>query len=165
MSEPHKPSFVYVTYIASTPEKVWTALTDPRFTVEYWAGRKVECDCKVGSPVYFRTGKPQHDRPHGWVLEIEPGSRLVTSWVAKSDEGKETGGPMTKVTYLVERAGPENVKLTVIHEEHQAGSEVRDDVRQGWPAVLSSLKSYLETGSALAITKNWAERPGTTQQT
>ena len=158
MSEPQKPSFVYVTYIASTPEKVWTALTDPKFTVEYWAGRKVESDWKVGSPVYFRTGNPKHDGAHGYVLEIEPGSRLVTSWVDKSHEGKETGGPQTKVTYLVERAGPENVKLTVIHEPHEAGSEVKDDVRHGWPAVLSSLKSYLETGSALAITKNWVER-------
>jgi uncharacterized protein YndB with AHSA1/START domain len=159
MSEPQKkPSFVYVTYIASTPEKVWAALTDARFTVEYWAGRKVESDWKVGSPVYFRTGNPQHDSAHGYVLEIEPGSRLVTSWVAKSSDGKETGGPKTKVTYLVERAGSENVKLTVIHEEHEPGSEVKDDVRQGWPAVLSSLKSYLETGSALAITKSWAGR-------
>ena len=161
MSEPQatkKPSFVYVTYIASTPEKVWTALTDAKFTVEYWAGRKVESDWKVGSPVYFRTGNPKHDGVHGHVLEIEPGARLVTSWIAKSDQGVATAGPKTKVTYLVEKAGPENVKLTVVHEEYEPGSVVEDGVREGWPAVLSSLKSYLETGSALAITKNWVER-------
>ncbi len=154
MATTSKPSFVYVTYIASTPEKVWAALTEGRFSREYWAGRFVESDWQPGSPVTFRKldGNPDHVR--ATLLAVTPPSHLEMTWTYDLDSSKERP-PASKVTYDVQQAGPGNVKLTVIHEEHEPGSEVDEGVRNGWPAILSSLKSYLETGEALEITRRW----------
>lgn len=151
-----RPEFVYVTYIATTPEKVWAALTDGELSREYWGGRAVESDWNVGSPVRFRMASGKHDPVRGTVTEAEPPRRLVMTWVF--DFGAEhPPTPATRVLYLIERAGPENVKLTVVHEPLEPGSEVDAGVRRGWPAILSSLKSFLETGKALEITKRWGE--------
>jgi uncharacterized protein YndB with AHSA1/START domain len=149
-----RPSFVYVTYIASTPEKVWTALTDGKFTREYWGGRIVECDWKPGSTMSMRKADGSDDGAKGQVLEVDPPKRLVMSWTFAMPG--QPRSPATKVTYQITPAGPENVRLTLTHEEYEPGSFVPDMVREGWSAILSSLKSFLETGRALDVTKRWA---------
>ncbi|UQA59787.1 SRPBCC family protein [Polyangium aurulentum] len=152
----NRPSFVYVTYIATTPEKLWTALTDGKFTQEYWGGRRVESDWKPGSPVFFRTTNGAPDVVRAKVIEVDPPSRLVMSWT-REIAPQTPLPPATRVIFTIDPAGPVNVKLTVVHEEFEPGSEVEDGLRNGWPAILSSLKSLLETGEALDISKRWAK--------
>ncbi|HWE30358.1 MAG TPA: SRPBCC domain-containing protein [Polyangia bacterium] len=151
MSE-KKPSFVHVSYIASTADKVFAALTDGRFTQEYWAGRVVESDWKKGSPVriYKRGGE---DSVRGVVLECDPPSLLSYTWEQQAAGASRTGA--TKVTFAIKQVSPNNVRLQIVHEAHEPGSEVHDMVREGWSAISSSLKSYLETGKPLEATQNW----------
>ncbi len=144
---------MYTIYIATTPEKLWAALTNGNFTREYWAGHEVESAWQPGAPMRMVNGGREMVR--GQVLESQPPSLLSMTWISMK---VEPPAPATKVTYTIEAVGAENVKLTVVHEEHEPGSDVKDDVRQGWPAVLSSLKSFLETGSALEMTKNWGAK-------
>ena len=158
MSE-KKPSFVHVSYIASTIDKVFAALTDGKFTQEYWGGEIVESDWKKGSPVQFARRGTGVGSVKGVVLECDPPSLLSYSWTSLKPG---MGGPATKVTFLLKQVTPNNVCLRVIHEEHEPGSDVHDNFREGWPAVLSSLKSYLETGEPLEATRMWekaAKRP------
>jgi uncharacterized protein YndB with AHSA1/START domain len=151
-----RPEFVYVTYIAATPERVWDALTNGEISRIYWAERKVQSDWQQGSPILFLMGNKgdQPDPVRGVVLEIAPPHKLVMSWAFEMPGEPLT--PRSKVSYVIEREGPENVKLTVIHETMDPGSEVYEGLRNGWPAILSSLKTYLETGEALDATKRWA---------
>jgi len=141
-----KPTFVYVTYIESTPEKVWHALTDADLTAQYWGHRNIS-DWQVGSTW-------QHQRADGsgiadvvgTIVESEPPTRLVNTW---ADPNDETGENESRVTYDIEPHGT-IVKLTVTHED-LAHEGDRDEVAQGWPAVLSNLKSLLETGRVLSL--------------
>jgi uncharacterized protein YndB with AHSA1/START domain len=153
-----RPDFAYVIYIAATPEKLWDALTDGHLSRAYWGGRAVASGWQVGSPVLYRIshrdGAP--DPIRGTVLAIDPPWRLVMSWRFELGDGQPLT-PATRVAFTIERAGPENVKLTVLHEPMELGSTVDEDVRAGWPAILSSLKSYLETGTALDVTRRWAK--------
>ncbi len=151
----HRPDFVYVTYIAASPEKVWDALTNGEVSRLYWAERKVTSDWWVGSPVLFLMGHKddQPDPIRGIVLEIAPPHKLVMSWAFEMPD--QPLSPRSKVSYVIEREGPENVKLTVIHETMDPGSEIYEGLRNGWPAILSSLKSLLETGEALDTTRRW----------
>ena len=144
-----KPSFVHVSYIATTADKLFAALTDGRFTQEYWAGNVVESDWKKGSPVRFTKGSGC-DGPRGVVLECDPPSLLSYTW-------SQAGAPASKVTFSLKQVTPGNVRLQVVHEVHEPGSEIGDNVREGWSAVLSSLKSYLEPGEALEAPKRWRE--------
>ncbi len=149
-----RPSFVYVTYIATTPDRLWRALTDGTMTREYWGGRTVESDWTVGSTFLFRKQDGTADGARGTVLEASPPSRLVLSWsFALPGQGL---APASRVTFTIDDSGPEEVKLTVVHEEHEEGSRVDDRLREGWPAILSSLKTLLETGKALEVTRRWA---------
>jgi uncharacterized protein YndB with AHSA1/START domain/DNA-binding transcriptional ArsR family regulator len=138
-----KPEFVYVTYIESTPEKVWHALTDADLTAEYWGHRNVS-DWQTGSAWEHRRldGSGKADVV-GTVLESFPPKRLVTTW--SEPEGDDD--PST-VTFDIE---PYNgiVRLTVTHT-NLADADAHRAVSGGWAAVLSNLKSLLETGSVLA---------------
>jgi uncharacterized protein YndB with AHSA1/START domain len=147
-------SFLYVTYIASTPERVWAALTDGKLSREYWGGRQVESDWKPGSPVRFRKLSGEHDMVRATVAEAAPPDRLIMLWTYELTPGAEMPPPQ-RLTYTIEAAAPENAKLTVLHEGVE-GNPIDDALRNGWPAILSSLKSYLETGTALAVTRQWA---------
>ena len=141
-----KPSFVYVTYIRSTREKVWQALTDGAATREYWFGHRVESDWKVGGPLRFYDGdKLVHDDK---VLACDPPSLLSYGWkpLHKGFEGETE----SRVTFTLEEAGA-HVKLTMVHDEMMPGGKMLNAVSGGWPAVLSSLKSLLETGNALDL--------------
>ena len=142
------PSFVYVTYIATTPEKLWQALTDKAFTRQYWSGTSVESDWTPGAPVRFVYDGEVHDT--GQVLVCEPYRRLSYSWHVEFHEVFSREKP-SRVTFEIEPMGPE-VKLTITHDEFEPGSKVYEAVGKGWPMILASLKSLLETGRALAMT-------------
>ena len=143
-----EPKFVYVTYIATTPQRLWQALTDGAFTRRYWFGTTVESDWAVGSQVTFRSNGELHDS--GEVLEYDPYRRLSYTWRVEFHEVFRRERP-SRVTFELEPVGAE-VKLTVTHDEFEPGSKVLGAVSNGWPVVLSSLKSLLETGHALAAT-------------
>jgi uncharacterized protein YndB with AHSA1/START domain len=142
------PKFVYVTYIATTPEKLWQALTDGAFTRQYWFGQTIESDWTLGSRVVFRSGSDVHD--YGEVLVCEPYTRLSYSWEVKFHELFRHEKP-SRVTFELETMGTE-VKLTVTHDEFEPVSKVRAAVSNGWPLVLASLKSLLETGRGSTLT-------------
>ena len=150
MSAVNRSSFVYVTYIRTTPEKLWKALTDPQFVREYWFGSTVECDWKQGSP-WKLVGADGGLTDTGEILEIEPPRRMVTRWQNVWKPELKAEGP-SRCTIELEPTGGA-VKLTITHEMDRPESQFVTAVSGGWPAILSNLKSLLETG-ALAIAKN-----------
>ena len=152
MSESH---FVYVIYIRTTPEKLWQALIDPAFTRQYWVETHQECDWMVGSS--WRLMIPDgRVGDSGEVLEIDPPRRLVLSWRNEFKPELRAEG-YSRMTYELEPHGSDSVKLTVIHEMDRPGSKLIDGVSQGWPHLLSSLKSLLETGESLLESRRWPE--------
>jgi uncharacterized protein YndB with AHSA1/START domain len=144
--------FVYVTYIRTTPEKLWQALLDPEFTRRYWVGTWQESDWKPGASwrIMIPDGRVADS---GEVVEIEPGRRLVLSWRNEFKPELRTEG-YSRLTYELEQQG-ESVKLTVIHEIDKPGSKLIEAVSGGWPHILASLKSLLETGESLEATRRW----------
>jgi uncharacterized protein YndB with AHSA1/START domain len=139
-----KPNFVYVTYIASTPDKVFKALTDTEATARFWFGNAVTSDWKVGSPVTFRRNGELI--VSGKVLEFDPPRRLSYTFHSQHD-GLFTEQPSRVVLEIEQQK--DQVKLTMIHDDFPAGSKVFEKISNGWPLVLSSLKSYLEAGRVL----------------
>lgn len=141
-------SFVYVTYILSTPEKVFEAITKPEVARRYWGHENVS-DWKVGSDWrHIRADENRAVQLVGKVMEIEPPKRLVISWANESQQ--QDPSKTSRVTFEVEPQG-DMVRLTVSHDELEAGGGMEKGVRRGWPLVLSSLKSFLETGRAIDI--------------
>ena len=144
--------FVYVTYIRTTPEKLWHALLDPEFTRQYWVETWQESEWKAGASwkIMIPDGRVADT---GKVLEIEPHKRLVLTWrnEFKSELRDEAE---SRLTFELEPVGS-SVKLTVIHESETPGSKLIEMVSQGWPHILASLKSLLETGESLEETRHW----------
>ena len=143
-----KPSFVYVTYIATTIDRLYRALTSAEFTERYMFGRRVESTWAVGAPVRY-IGRDGNLSDSGTVLESDPPHRLVFTWRVEFDDALRNEG-YSKVTFELEPLGGE-VKLTVIHDEFREGSGVEKGISMGWPKALASLKSLLETGRPLAV--------------
>lgn len=142
-----KPEFVYVIYIESTPDKVWQALTDPEMTAEYWGHSNVS-DWQAGSTwEHQRTDGSRTVDVVGTVVESSPPSRLVLTAGAPGQD--RPNGP-SRLTFTIEPYG-EIVRLTVTEENFLDEAE-RDGAAGGWAAVLSNLKSYLETGRVLPQT-------------
>jgi uncharacterized protein YndB with AHSA1/START domain len=144
-----KPAIVYTIYIASTPEKVWQALTSAEFSRQYFFGNSVKVDQMVGGAFIVRT--PDGNlHVSGEVVECEPPRRLTVTFNVNWPELVEKLGP-TLVTWEIEQAG-EAVRLT-LSQSHDR--ELSDDIlsggRSGWPAILSGLKSVLETGKPLLV--------------
>jgi len=144
-----KPEFIYTTYIETSAEKLWQALTDGDFTERYWFGHRVSSDWKAGSPYKFvRQGA---DTVEGKVLASEPPKRLVYTWNSwnscSADVRREAA---SRVTFDLEPLG-KVVKLTVTHDDLDRDGKTLRDISGGWPMVLASLKSLLETGHALDI--------------
>ena len=140
-----KPEFVYTTFIKTTPEKLWHALTDTGFTRSYWFGCSLSSDWKVGSRMHMdRGGKVVNECV---VLESDPPRRLSYSWHSIFDEEMKKERP-SRVTFVLEPNGAA-VKLTVTHEDFAEGSKVLPSISGGWPLILSSLKRILETGQPL----------------
>jgi uncharacterized protein YndB with AHSA1/START domain len=150
MSEPQfVPKTVYVTYIAATPEKVWAALTGAEFTRQYFFGRSVELEQRVGGSFILRMPDGRID-VQGRVVECDPPRKLSVTWRVEWIEDMRKL-PECLVTYEIE-ALDGAVRLTMT-EAHQW--DVPDAIlaggRLGWPAILSSLKSLLETGKPLVV--------------
>lgn len=146
--------FVYVTYIRTTPAKLWQALTDPEFTRQYWCETRQESDWKVGSS--WRNMIPDgRVGDAGEVVEIEPYRKLVLTWRNEFMPELRAEG-YSRLTYELEQVG-DSVKLTLTHEMNRPESKLIDAVSNGWPHILASLKSLLETGESLAETQKWPE--------
>ncbi len=146
--------FVYVTYIRTTPEKLWQALIEPEFTRQFWCDTRQDCEWKPGAS--WRLMIPDGRlADSGEVLEIEPGRRLVLRWRNQFIPEMHADGD-SRLTYELEQQG-EAVKLTLIHEIDKPGSKLIEAVSQGWPHILASLKSLLETGESLEATRRWPE--------
>ena len=138
--------FVYVTYIRTTPQKLWTALTDPEFQKKYWFDMHQESEWKKGASwkMVFADGRLADA---GEVLEVDPPRRLVLKWRNEMRaELKDEG--FSRCEYALEQDG-ETMKLTVTHSIEKDGSMFIEAVSGGWPRILSSFKSFLESGNAL----------------
>src|SRR2546423_5189751 len=142
-----KPEFIYVTYIETTPEKLWEALTNSEFSRRYWRGTEVKSAWKVGSPFALVMNGTTTDV--GEVLEVDRPRRLSYTFHHVLSEAARKERP-TKVVLNLEPHG-KLVKLTPTHEDFEEGSVILDGISKGWPAIPSSLKSLLESGTALAI--------------
>jgi uncharacterized protein YndB with AHSA1/START domain len=144
-----KPDTVYIIYIASTPAKVWQALTTAEFSRQYFFGFAFEMDPKVGGSFIVRApdGSTHID---GEVLACDPPSRLSVTWNVNWPGLVEKLG-RTIVTYEIAQMG-DAVRLTMTEaHERELSEDILSGGRTGWPAILSSLKSMLETGKPLAV--------------
>ncbi len=141
-------------FIRTTPERLWAALTKPEFQRAYWFGTEMQSDWRKGSRwkmVGSDSGKTFDD---GEVIEADPPRRLVLSWTNRWKPELTADGE-ARMTYDIEQADG-SVRLTVTHEIARAQSKLIEAVAGGWPQILSSLKTYLETGEALARPVNKA---------
>ena len=144
-----QPAIVYTIYIASTPEKVWQALTTAEFSRKYFSGFAIEADLKVGGAFVARAPDGSV-HISGEVIECDPPRRLTITWNVNWPDLVEKLG-VTLVTYEIEPSG-ESVKLTLIQaHDRPISDDILSGGRAGWPAILSSLKSVLETGNPLVI--------------
>ena len=144
-----KPATVYTIYIASTAERVWEALTSAEFSRKYFFGNAVEVDLKIGGAYIVRTPDGAL-HISGEVIECDPPRKLTVTFNVNWPELIEKLGP-TLVTYEIEPAG-DAVRLTMTEShDRPLDDDILSGGRQGWPAILSSLKSLLENGQALTI--------------
>ncbi len=136
-------SFVYVTYIRTTPERLWSALTSPEFTMQYWFGMRSESDWTAGSPwrLVYPDGRVADT---GEIIEAERAKRLVIRWRNEFKPELKAEG-YSRCSVDLEPMG-DAVKLTIAHEMERPASRFIEAVSGGWPRILSNLKSLLETG-------------------
>jgi uncharacterized protein YndB with AHSA1/START domain len=142
-----KSTFVYVTFIRTTPERLWSALTTPEFMRQYWFGMHCESDWKPGSPwkLIFKDGRVADA---GAIVEAEPPKRLVIKWRNEWKEEMKAEGD-SFCTFEIEAVpdvSPQAVKLSITHAMDRPDSKFIQAVSGGWPRILSNLKSLLETG-------------------
>jgi uncharacterized protein YndB with AHSA1/START domain/DNA-binding transcriptional ArsR family regulator len=155
-----RPTFVYTTYIRTTPERLWQALTDPAFTERYW-GITFDSDWQPGSPMsWTQRGVTMADAEQV-VVESDPYRRLAFTWhtftpewaaaMDITDEVREAlaAERRSKVTFDIEPLDDDQVKLTVVHDDLEPGGRLVSMISQGWPRVLANLKTLLETGEPL----------------
>jgi uncharacterized protein YndB with AHSA1/START domain len=139
-----RSSFVYVTYIRTTPEKLWSALTDAEFMKQYWFGVHCESKWTAGSSWKLVYGDGQVSDV-GEIVQAEPPRRLVIRWQHQNKPELKAEGP-SLCTMELEPIGTA-VKLSITHTIEREASRLIDAVSGGWPKVISNLKSLLETGS------------------
>ncbi len=154
-----KPTFVYTTYIQTTPQRLWQALTEPAFTERYWA-ITFDSDWKPDSAMTWHTRGLTIADPEQVVLRSEPYCRLSYTWhtltpewaasLDITDDARERLGAerRSKVTFEIEPLG-DQVKLMVIHDDLEPGGVTGSLISQGWPRVVANLKTLLETGDPL----------------
>jgi uncharacterized protein YndB with AHSA1/START domain len=137
-------TFVYVTYIRSTPERVWSALTDPEFIKQYWFGMHCESTFTAGSP-WKLVGENGEIWDSGEIVQADPPRRLSIRWQHQMrPELAQEGDSLCEM--LIEANG-QAVKLTITHSIDGEKSKLIEAVSDGWPKILSNLKSLLETGA------------------
>jgi uncharacterized protein YndB with AHSA1/START domain len=144
MTDAAGTTFVYVTFIRTTPEQLWAALTGADFMKQYWFGMHHQTDWKAGSPwrLVFPDGRVADT---GEIVEIDPPRRLVLKWRNEFRPELKSEGYSRCTVELEPVAGA--VKLTITHVMDRAESKLIEAVSGGWPRILSNLKSLLETGS------------------
>jgi uncharacterized protein YndB with AHSA1/START domain len=143
-----KPEFVYVIYIASTPAKIWQALKDPEMTKEFWGRHRNQSDWNTGSAWRHENYDDATDvAVAGTVVDSDPPRRLVLTWARPNDTDPDA---ISRVTFEIEEFMG-SARLTVTHSD--LSPEALRNISAGWPAVLSSLKSLLETGASLPMTR------------
>jgi uncharacterized protein YndB with AHSA1/START domain len=150
MTQTPASRFVYVTYIRTTPQKLWSALTSSEFIRQYWFGINVESEWRVGASwkLSFSDGRTADT---GEIVELEPEKKLVIRWLNEwKPELKAEGTSLC--TMELEPVGTA-VKLTVTHSMERDNSKFIEAVSGGWPQILSNLKSLLETGSTVIPVK------------
>ena len=144
-----KPTQVYQVFIKATPERIWEAITDPRFTTKYFHGSRVELEPVSGSP--YKGFSPDGSQlwVDGEVLEVDPPRRLVHTWTAKYDPGMAGEAPSRVTWEITGRDGGMSL-LTVVHDQLEGAPKTAESVSgEGWMYVLSGLKTVLETGESL----------------
>ncbi len=156
-----KQQFVYATFIRTTPEKLWEALTNGDFSQKYWMGFRIEMEPKAGGKLHIfpPQGMEKFGNHAGEVLVCEPGRKLVYTWNTSDKDSPEVAkkrDSLSRVTYELTPMG-QLVKFRLIHENLLPEDIEKDPssfrgVNNGWPAVISSLKSLLETGEAISFT-------------
>jgi uncharacterized protein YndB with AHSA1/START domain len=162
------PVFVYATYIATTPERLWLALTDPAFTSRYWGGTELHSDWAVGSPVLWKEGGKAPEDRGSVVLVADPPRRLAYTWHGFQPEHAEFFGwsadelaerqreQRSRVSFEIEPRGGSSVRLTVTHDGFAPDSVMHRAISGqlppsgGWPELLADLKTFLETGDLMA---------------
>ena len=150
-----KPSFVYVTYIATTPEKVWRALVETDMTRQYWTDPSSDQPAHVNVSDWKPGSRWEHQRADGTgavdiagkVIESDPPRRLVMTWARPNDPGDDSRH--SRVTFDIDRQSDKLVRLTVTHENLEGDPKMLSGISNGWPRVLSNLKTWLETGRSL----------------
>jgi uncharacterized protein YndB with AHSA1/START domain len=148
-----KSTFVYVTYIRTTPQKLWSALTDKEFMKQYWFGTQCESQWTAGSAWKMVTDGKITDS--GEIVEAEPPRRLVIRWQHQNKPELKAEGE-SYCTMELEPIGPA-VKLSITHTIEREPSKFIAAVSGGWPKILSNLKSLLETGS-IALQEPYPEK-------
>ncbi|MFI5731198.1 SRPBCC family protein [Kribbella sp. NPDC051587] len=143
-----KAAMIHVTYIETTPQKLWAALTEGEFTKLYWFGRRIESDWSVGARVAFYDSADDSLTDSGEVLVYDEPKTLAYTFRNEYLQ-EHADRPVGRVTFTIEPAGPAVVKLQVVHDEIEA-DEV-EGWRNGWGPILANLKTFLETGRTLAI--------------
>lgn len=154
----NKQEFVYATFIRTTPEKLWEALTNGDFSQKYWMGFRIEVEQKVGGKlfIYPPKGLEKFGNHAGEVLACEPYRKLVYTWNTSDKDKPEVArkrDSLSRVSYEITPMGPQ-VKFRLVHENLLPEDIEKDHtkfqgINNGWPAVISSLKSLLETGEAI----------------
>jgi uncharacterized protein YndB with AHSA1/START domain len=139
-------TYVYAIHIATTPERLWTALTSNEFIRQYWGEWRIESDWQVGSPVNYFTADGKF-YSQGEVLECSPPNKLSYTW-PEAEEEKKAASP-ERLVWEITSSGPGTVKLLLVHDH--LTDEFYQGVSQGWPTILSSLKSLLEVGKPLVF--------------
>ena len=140
-----RSTFVYVSYIRTTPEALWTALTDAEFMKQYWFGMHCQSEWTAGSP--WKLVSPQGEVfDAGEIVEAVPAKRLVIRWEHQNRAELKADGP-SLCTMELEPEG-EAVKLSITHTVERDPSKLIEAVSGGWPKIISNLKSLLETGAA-----------------
>src|SRR5438270_594092 len=159
-----RPSFVYTTYIRTTPERLWQALTEPAFTERYW-GMVFDSDWRPGSSYVLRQFGLTIADAEQVVLEADPYRRLSYTWHTRTPEWADAvdltdaarerlaNEPRSKVTFDIEPIDDEQVMLTVVHDDLEPGGLLITMISGGWPRVLANLKTLLETGETLPDTR------------
>lgn len=139
-----RSTFVYVTYIRTTPEKLWNALTDPEFMKQYWFGMHAESEWVAGAP--WQLVSPQGEVfDAGAIVQADRPRRLVIRWEHQNKPELKADGASLCTMEIEQSASA--VKLTITHTSEREASKLIEAVSAGWPKVLSNLKSLLETGS------------------
>ena len=149
MSQSAESSFVYVTFIRTTAERLWSALTDPSQMKEYWFGMQIKTEWKAGAEwqMVFPDGRVADT---GEILEVDQPKRIRLKWRNEFKPELKAEG-FSLCTMEIEPAGAA-VRLTITHTIERAHSKFIRAVSGGWPKILSNLKSLLETGE-VALTE------------